>query len=113
MAQVDFYLCKDEKLELAEKIFEMGLKVIAARHYESPRPSYVLNVEDFIPYATSNTLMFIVNAGLNNESIVFDSFLKNGKQVFYIRQRYGFVSVDLYSPGLIEPEEHLVGQGFL
>lgn len=113
MAQIDFYLCKEEKLRLANVILGMGLKMIPDLPYESKKPTYIVSDREYEPYASKNILMFIVESNLDDESVVFGEFEKDGKKHFFVRQRYGFVSIDFYSPGLIEATEQRIGPGFL
>jgi hypothetical protein len=113
MAQIDFYLCKEEKMGLANIVFDMGLKMIPDLSYDTEKPVLINSISDYELYVFKNVLVFIVDANLNHESIVFGAFEKNGKKSFFIRQRYGFASVDFYSPGIIEATEHRIGPGFL
>jgi len=113
MAQIDFYLCKEEKLKLANAIFGMGLKMIPDLPYETQKLVYITGESEYEPYASKNILMFIVGSNLDDESVVYGTFEKDGKKYFFVRQRYGFVSIDFYSPGLIETAEQRIGPGFL
>jgi hypothetical protein len=113
MPQIDFYFCKEEKMRLANMVFDMGLKMIPDLSYDTENPVLINSISDYEPYALKNVLIFIVGSKLNHESLVFGSFEKNGKKSFFVKQRYGLASVDFYSPGVIEATEHRIGPGFL
>ena len=113
MAQIDFYLCKEEKVRLASLVLDMGLKMIPDLTYDTETPFFISSISDYETYAFRNTLVFIGGPNLNKESMVFGSYEKDGKVNLFIRQRYGFASINFYSPGIIEEAEHRIGPGFL
>ena len=100
-------------MQLATTVFERGLRMIPDLPYETENPVFIGAVSDYEPYASKNILMFIVDSHVKDKSIVFGYFDKDGKRSFFVRQRYGVVSVDFYSPGLIEAAEHRIGPGYL
>jgi hypothetical protein len=113
MAQIDLYLCKEEKLRLARTVFDMGLRMIPDLSYNAEEAIFITTLSEYEQYAYKSILMFIVDSTVSERSVVFGSFDKDGKTSFFLRQRYGFASIDFYSPGEIEMTEHRIGPGFL
>lgn len=113
MAQVDFFLCKEEKIELADLIFSKGLIMIPDLAYDLERPAIISNSEQFKDHVDCNDLMFITDLKADISSFVFSSFEKDGEKKLYIRQRYGVPTIDFYFPGMIEKTENKIGPGFI
>jgi hypothetical protein len=112
MAQIDFFLCKDERAEFAKLVLGMGSKMIADLHYEKQVFTSIDNIDKFNKYIDKNKGVFIVNEKTFHHPFIFDSFEKNGKKKFYIQQRYGGPSFYFYSPGMTETEKK-IGPGVL
>lgn len=114
MAQIDFFLCGDEKMEIANMLFSLNLKMIPDLSYESKGYIVIKNKEEYKEYVDRNILMFVVDESSDvYNSMVFGSFEKDGKTSFFVRQRYGKAAIDFYSLGVIEKEEHKIGPGFI
>jgi hypothetical protein len=113
MAQVDFFLCIDEKIEIANMLFSSGLTMIPDIPYDSEEYITISSVEAYLQYASANILIFIIDSDkANSNSMVFGSLEKNDKTSFFVRQRYGVPTIDYYSPGMIEKTEKKIGPGF-
>jgi hypothetical protein len=101
MAQLDFYLNEKDKAELASFIFSEGGYLIPNINYEKPEYFELKVLEDYIPYSSQNIVLFIAHNDFFKSSLTWESFTKDGKKLYYMPQRYGGPTVDLYSPGLI------------
>lgn len=113
MVQVDFYFCRDEKLELAAGIFSMGLKMIPDSSYPAEQAILIGSISEYEPYLSQDILMLIVASDIDQKLLVWGSFEITGVRSHFVRQGYGVASTDFYSPGSIEMTEHRIGRGFL
>lgn len=113
MAQIDFYFCRDEKLELAAVIFGLGLRMIPDLSYSVEQATPIGSISEYEPYLSENILMLIVSSDINQRLLAWGSFEKAGVKSYFVRQRYGVASTDFYSPGLVEATEHRIGPSFI
>jgi hypothetical protein len=113
MAQLDFYFCRDEKIELASVIFSMGLKMIPDLSYPAEQATLIGSISEYEPYLSQDILMLIIASDTDQKLLVWGSFERKGVRSHFVRQGYGVASTDFYSPGSIEMTEHRIGPGFL
>ena len=111
MSQIDFFLCKDERIELAKTIFSLELIMIPDLAYEVMKPVILKDIEHYKKYVDVNELMFIVDSKAELKKFVFESYFKDGSERYYIRQRYGMPTIDFLYGGLVEKSEMKITPG--
>jgi hypothetical protein len=114
MAQLDFYLSRQDKIELVEFLFAKGAKLIPSVDY--PTEGYIeLHTHiEYEEYVDKNVLMHIIHPSYTSIKLQMDFFEKRGKKVFYICQRHGGPTIDFYSPGkIVEDGINFIGPGFI
>ncbi|MBT1688275.1 hypothetical protein [Dawidia soli] len=112
MAQVDFYLDLKDKIDLISLVLEEGGYAVPAIHYEAPIYHEIRCIDDYLLYANTSVLLFIVHDSYFKEQLVWETIDKERKQFYYLRQRVGGPTIDFYSPGVIEKNgTRFVGQG--
>jgi hypothetical protein len=112
MAQLDFFLCREERIELANLILGMGLEMIPDLEYELSNYVSLDSIDKYVEYVDKNELIFIINRKTFKYPFVFGTFEKRGVKKYFIRQRYGGPTIDFYYPGLME-KENKIGPGFI
>lgn len=113
MAQVDFFLCKEEKMNFAELLFKFGFWMIPDLHYRDNSYITISTLKEYESYASNNFLLFIVHPETFLYDLEMNSFEKEGSLYYYIQQRHGGPTIDFYSPGAIEIRDQKIGPGFL
>lgn len=112
--QLDFYLSKEDKMELVALLFSKGATLIPSLHYPSEEYIELHSLKAYEEHVDKNRLMHIVHPSFSNMKLEFDSFEKEGKKVFYILQRYGGPTIDFYSPGnIVKKGVEFIGPGFV
>ena len=105
MAQIDFFLCKSERVELVEFILSKGLLLVPDLAYQVAKPIIMSDIEEYKTYAYSNILLFLINSKDDVKHFDYGSFQKEGESKLYIRQRYGLPNIHFLSYGLVENTE--------
>lgn len=113
MPQIDFFLNREDKLLLADCIFESGARMIVDDNYDSQSYITIEDIDNYEEYLMSNVLLFILHPKTLRHPLEWGVFEKEGSTNFFIRQKYGGPTIDFYSPGIIENENKLIGPGFL
>ena len=112
MAQLDFYLSTEDKIDLMSFIFSEGGYIVPDINYEKPTYNLVKDLEGYSPFVEQNILFFIVHDSYLREPLSVRSISKDGKELFYIPQRNDGPTIDFYSSGRIEKGgEDFIGSG--
>lgn len=111
MPQTDFFLCREERINLANFIFSNGLIMIPDLNYETKDAKVLHNINDFIPFVDKNEIMFIVSPEIDMSSFVFGECEKDGKTYYYIRQKYGLPTIDFLYAGITEISDNKICPG--
>lgn len=114
MAQMDFYLSRQDKIELVEFLFLKGAKLVPSLHYPTEGYIELSTLDEYEKHVDENILIHITHPSFTTRRLEMDFFEKDGKRVFYICQRYGGPTIDFYSPGkIIENGISFIGPGFI
>lgn len=113
MPQVDFFFCRQDKMQLADFIFKSGAHMVLEDNYSSQDYTSISTLEEYKKnIIDNNVLMFVINDEFMMHPLEWDTFEKEGTSKFFIRQKHGGPTIDFYSPGMIELEKR-IGPGFL
>lgn len=112
MAQLNFYLGEEDKINLMSFIFSEGGYIIPALQYDKSNYTVIKSTEDYLPFVNKSVLLFIVHESYFQEPLAWDTIKKEGRELFYIPQRTGGPTIDFYSPGIIDKDGiRFIGQG--
>lgn len=104
MPEINFYLDEGDKIDLMSFVFSEGGCIIPNLRYEKASFPLIKSIEEYKLYVNRSLLFFIVHDSYSRESLTWEKFNKEGKELFYIPQRYGGPTIDFYSPGKIEKD---------
>lgn len=113
MSQIDFFFCREDKMQLADLIFKSGAKMIIEGNYDSPNFTTVSTLYEYEEYTMDNILMLIIHSETLKHPLEWATFKKEEKEKFFLRQKYGGPTIDFYSPGMVEKKDKKIGPGFL
>lgn len=113
MAQLDFFLCKDEKLELIEFCLENGCSLVPDFKYGTNIYTTLTSAAEYLDYYNKSLLFFIIHEDYTLYPLQMRAFEKDGMKKYFIDQRYGGPTIDFYSPSLAEIEDNRIGPGFV
>ena len=112
MAQLDFYLDKEDKIDLMSLVFSEGGYIIPDLNYSEPAYQLIKDIEGYKSFVDDNILFFIIHESYLKEPLTFRCINKNGHDVYYIPQKSNGPTIDFYSPGLIQKDNtRFIGAG--
>jgi hypothetical protein len=100
MPQLDVYFGEEDLKRLIAMFFEMGSTVVPDLTSERPEYVEITNIESFNESRGSHSaaLYFVLNKNWNVAPLTFGDFEKDGKRMFFIRQRSGGPTLDIFAP---------------
>lgn len=113
MAQIDFFLCEEERLDLIKFAFQQRYRIVPDKHYGSGEYKVAETLEDYSSFAKDSALLFLLHDSYTVYPLVMDFIEKEGGRRYYIKQRYGGPTIDVYSPVFGERENRTIGSGFI
>ncbi len=111
MAQIDFFLCKAEKLQFADLLFKFGFLIVPDLYYKDKTYIIISSLHEYEPYASDNSLLFILHPETFKYELEMRFLEKKGG--YYISQTAGGPTIEFYSPGMIEERDKRIGPGSL
>ena len=82
MAQIDFFISREEKLSFADLVFRSGAKMIVEDNYDNESYITISSVIDYEQYVMSNALLFIVHPESLKHPFEWGSFEKDRVGLF-------------------------------
>lgn len=113
MPQIDFFLCREDKIILADFIFKSGCRIVVEDNYDCKVFTTISDLNKYEEYVMTNVLLFILHPETLKHPLEWGSYEKDGNTRFFLRQKYGGPTMDFYSPGMVEQRDKLIGPGFL
>jgi len=116
MPQVDTFMAEKDIETLVSYIFENDCFIVADRDYEKPMPELIYSIEDFLKTRCSkqSTLYFILSDSWQKTPLIMKPFIKDGIKRFFIQQKSGGPTIDLFAPYEFESGKgKLLPHGFL
>jgi hypothetical protein len=100
MPQSDYYLCEADVVEIAETFFDQGATIIPDLDYLTPEPLIISTSEKLreILHGSNLSLLFVVSPQWQRSPLQFGSITKGGRQIFYICQKEGGPTLDMFYP---------------
>lgn len=100
MPQVDIFLSEQDVEEIVGYVFEHGCRIAADINYKDPVPGFVYSVEEFreLRGKQKPTLFFILSDKWQRTSLVLKPLIKNEDRFYYIQQKSGGPTIDLFAP---------------
>jgi len=98
MAETDFILSEETQNALLAFLLENDLTFIPSLDYENPFYAVLNTVEDINGIINSNKLtgpIFLPKKKINGYDLIMGHIIKNGKDIYYIKQRRGSPCLDL------------------
>jgi hypothetical protein len=96
MAQIDFSICDFEIDALVEFIFSTGSTLAYNLDYDNPHEKTAKTLNEFIGINIRKGLFFIRNNTFSREPLSFRGIEKNGKRIFFIEQKVGGPTLELF-----------------
>ena len=114
MAQLDFSIYGSETELLIEFIFSTGSKIVYDLDYDTPQKLRANNLLEFKRINKRSGLFFIENDLFSNEPLSFKNIQKNGEEKFYIEQRKGGPTLELFlTQPYFKQTIEFIGHGFI
>ena len=88
MAQLDCFLCKEEKIELINLVFSLNLLLVPDLSYDSEHYSIIKDIDEYKNYVYKNELFFIVNSKIEKESLVHSKKMEGVSFLFVSGMEY-------------------------
>lgn len=100
MPQLDCYLCEADVVEIAEKLFEQRATIIPSLDYATPQPLVVLTLGKLreILHDVNVSLLFVLSPHWQRSPLQLASITKGGRKVFYVCQKEGGPTLDIFYP---------------
>ena len=99
MAEIGFILFADTQNRLLTFLLEEGLVFIPSLHYNKPEYLVLKTVKEINRTINSNSLtgpIFLVKKESKSHNFMFDHFLKNKMNIYYIEQRMGLPCLNFH-----------------
>jgi len=116
MADLNFYLNNNEKIELLKQLYDVGCKIVPDLAYEYSECIILNNLEECLRFIDLNdtNLLFVLHSKFSILPFILDPIKKDNKTIYSIRQHYGGPSLSLFFTGIYEKDNTtFLGHGFL
>jgi hypothetical protein len=113
MPQLDFFLSEVERQKFIQYCFKQRCNIIPDQHYESNKYIVVTTLDQYERNCKDKPLLFISSNDFTTYPLELDYFEDKGKKKYFIIQRHGGPTIDLFCPVIGELEENIVGPGFI
>lgn len=115
MAQLDFFMLEDETSAFLNYLLDQKCEFIPDLFYESREIRILDNLRSLTSYVPINRLFFIVNKIYSKYPLEMRQVKRAEGERFYLVQRFGGPTIDLFIPKIIIDEEakRFISSGFL
>ena len=117
MPQVDCYLCEDDIIAIGDFVFLHHAMIVPSIHYSRPTPTVVQDQSSFrdVLQREQPRLLHIISNKWQRSTLVFDSFDKGAGEVFYLSQKNGGPTIDVFftKPIPVAGGQRAIGPGFI
>lgn len=98
MSEASFFLMPPEIEELLARLLEEGCWIVLDKRYEEPQMEIVRSRESLARTlrAANNHGFFVMSERTRRSGLVLREFVKDGKRMWYVPQRTGGPSLDLF-----------------
>jgi hypothetical protein len=101
MAETGAYLCDQDLLDIGESVFAHGAALVPDERYAQPTYVRITSTETLtrkLKSEDSPRLWFVVSPAWERSPLEMDFVVKEERQIYYVRQKNGGPSIDIYYP---------------
>ncbi|MBA2117917.1 hypothetical protein [Bremerella alba] len=116
MPQTDIFVTDHDLYQLVQFLLDQNCRIVPDLNYKEPSPLLIDSMREFENTRTiqEEKLFFVLNKSWQKSPLDFGQYEKEGHTIYYIKQKNGGPTLDIYAPlPIVHKDNVVLPHGFI